>query len=69
MHPIIIDYVIKERQMEVRREVRRQRLLAPYRARRPSLRNWILVAIGDLLIRLGERLKCRYDHKQRVATG
>jgi hypothetical protein len=62
MHPIIIDYVIKERQMEVRREVRRQRLLAPYRARRPSLRNWILVAIG-------ERLKCRYDHKQRVATG
>lgn len=69
MNPIVIDYIIKERQMEVRREARRLRLLAPYRARRTSLRKQILVAIGDLLIRLGERLKCRYDHKQRVATG
>jgi hypothetical protein len=72
MNPLIIDLMIAERSAEMRRDVRRRRLLAQYDAQRLAARRaakvrlWI--ALGDLLIRAGERIKARYTPKARIAT-
>jgi hypothetical protein len=72
MNPLIIDLMIAERSAEMRRDVRRRKLLAQYDAQRLATRSaaqgrfWI--ALGDLLIRIGEGIKMRYKNRTRMVS-
>lgn len=72
MNPLIIDLMIAERSAEMRREVQRRQLLAQYDAQRTTFRRaargrlWI--ALGDLLIRIGERIKMRYKNRNEMVS-
>jgi hypothetical protein len=69
MNPIIIEYILREHRLEVQREAERLRLLASADTGRSFLRRRSLMAAGDLLIRLGAGIKCRYGHRQPVLAG
>jgi len=68
MNPYIIELMLKEKREEMLREAERQRCLALYEADRPRIASRIAVAAGDILIRLGERLKNRYSLKVELPT-
>ena len=69
MNPLMIELLVAERSEEIRREVQRLHLIAQYEAHRsgadsrPALWTRFSVALGELLIRLGERIKSRYANK------
>jgi hypothetical protein len=74
MNPLIIELMVKERSAEIRREVQRRHLIAQYHAHRsaiagrPRIRGRLWIALGDLLIRFGERLKSRYGPDGEIPT-
>lgn len=72
MNPLIIDLMMAERSEEIRRDVQRRRLLAQYDAQRLAARRaaWsrLWIALGNLLIRTGERIKTRYTPKAAIAA-
>jgi hypothetical protein len=72
MNPLILDLMIAERSAEMRREVRRRRLLAQYDAQRLAARRaaWgrLWIALGDLLIRIGEGIKLRYKNRTEMVS-
>ena len=61
MNPYYMDQMIKERRRETEAEARRLRLVAIYGAQNPGLSDRLLLAFGNTLIKLGERLKRRYE--------
>jgi hypothetical protein len=75
MNPLILELMVKERSTEIRREAQRLHLIAQYDAHRSAIagrsRVWarLWIALGDLLIRFGERLKSRHGPHEEMATG
>jgi hypothetical protein len=72
MNPLIIDLMIAERNEEIRRDVQGRKLLVQYNTRRlaarRAARGRIWIALGNLLIRTGERIKTRYTPKAGIAA-
>ncbi|MEE4241209.1 MAG: hypothetical protein V2I36_07070 [Desulfopila sp.] len=60
MNPYIMEVLLRERKGELLREAKRCRLIAEYKTANPSGMARLLATLGDLLIRLGEKLKKRY---------
>ena len=60
MNPLLLELALKEKRREMLDEAGRQRLIAIYNANNPGFRARYQLALGDLLIRLGEKLKSRY---------
>jgi hypothetical protein len=60
----MLDLLMAQRQEEIRREAQRLHLIAQYRAHRsagrPGAWGELWIGLGNLLIRIGERLKSRY---------
>jgi hypothetical protein len=75
MNPLIIELMVKERSAEIQGEVQRLHLIAQYDAHRSAIASrssvWgrLWIALGDLLIRFGERLKSRYGPHEETPTG
>jgi hypothetical protein len=72
MNPLILDLMMAERSAEIRRLVQRRKLLAQYDAQRlaarRAARGRLWIALGNLLIRAGERIKMRYTPKAGIAA-
>ena len=68
MNPYLIDQMIKERQREMIAEAERQRLVTLYNSQNPGRNVRILLALGDLLIRLGQQLKRRYSQPATLGS-
>lgn len=72
MNPYVIEVILREKRDDMLREAERQRRIAEYEAyeaaRNPSKRR-LAVAVGDMLIRLGERLKERNSSKLELPAG
>jgi hypothetical protein len=60
MNPYYIEKTIAERRREMLAEAERLRLVALYNAHNPSPVNRLLLALGEMLIRMGENLKRRH---------
>ena len=60
MNPLLLELALKEKRREMLDEAGRQRLVAIYNANNPGFRARFQLALGDVLIRLGEKLKSRY---------
>jgi hypothetical protein len=60
MNPLLLEVMLKEKRRDLLQEADRQRLLAIYNANNPGLRARVELALGDVLIRLGEKIKRRY---------
>lgn len=60
MNPLLMELTLKEKRRDLLDEARRQRLIAIYNAYNPSWRAMFQLALGNFLIRLGEKLKRRY---------
>jgi hypothetical protein len=60
MNPLFLDVMLKEKRRDLLQEADRQRLVAIYNANNPGLRARFELALGNLLIRLGKRIKRRY---------
>lgn len=75
MNPYVIEVILREKRDDMLREAERQRLIAQYEiyeaARQPPKKRLAVavVAVGDMLIRLGERLKERYASKLELPAG
>jgi hypothetical protein len=59
MNPLLFDVMLKEKRRDLLEEAERQRLVAIYNADNPGRRAELQRALGDFLIRLGEKLKDR----------
>ena len=68
MNPIIMDMMIKERREDMLKEAERLRLVALYEASNPTKKAKIFIALGDILIQTGEKLKQRYNHKVELSA-
>ncbi len=60
MNPLLLELTLKEKRRDLLEEADRQRLIALYNAANPGWRARFQLALGDCLIRLGEKLKRRY---------
>lgn len=63
MNPLILEVIIKDKHEDMLREAHRQRLINQFNLSRgttTSLRKWIFMALGDLLINAGKRLQHHY---------
>ncbi len=60
MNPLLLELTLKEKRRDLLEEAGRQRLIALYNADNPGWRTKFQLALGDVLIRLGERLKRRH---------
>lgn len=73
MNPYVIEVILREKRDDMLREAERQRLIAQYdaarEADRPSSRSRLAVAIGTMLIRLGQRLKEGSPSKLELPAG
>lgn len=69
MNPYIIEIIIRERQQELCREAERQRMVAEWEAANPQEKGRLAIALGNLLIRLGNNLKARYESEQQCRQG
>ena len=63
MNPYVVEQMIREKREDMLREAARQRLIAEYEAGRRTGKGRVWCVVGELLIRLGERLKSRYEEK------
>jgi hypothetical protein len=63
MNPYLLEVMLKEKRQDMLREAERQRMINEYEAANPPVQGRLVIALGDLLIRLGERLKQRYQGK------
>jgi hypothetical protein len=68
MNPLITEMMIKERRNDMLQEAERLRLVALYEADNPPRKARILIALGDLLIRTGEKIKQRYCQTPEIST-
>ena len=68
MNPQVIELMLREKREDMLREAERQRLIALYEEGQPQIDSKIAVVVGDILIRLGERLKKRYGLKVELPT-
>lgn len=68
MNHQIIDMMLREKREDLLREAERQRRIAEYEKNHDTAVNRIGVATGDLLIRLGEKLKARYMGRMDVMS-
>jgi hypothetical protein len=59
MNPLLLEVILKEKRRELLEEADRQRLVAIYNADNPGWRARFQIALGDALIRLGEKIKHR----------
>lgn len=69
MNPYMIDLILKEKREEMLRVSSRLQLLAEHEAGRTKKNGSVGLALGELLIRLGERLKNRYAAGEELAAG
>ena len=60
MNPYYIEILLREKRQELLREALNQKLIAQYEAANPPKRAKMLAALGELLIRFGEKLRSRY---------
>ena len=60
MNPLLLEVLLKEKRRALLEEAARQRLIAAYDSRHPGLRARFQLALGDFLIRLGNKIKRRY---------
>ncbi len=67
MNPLLLETMLKEKRRELLEEAARQRLVATYNAANPGWRAKSQLALGDFLIRMGEKMKARYS--QPLALG
>lgn len=67
MNPMIIEVLLKEQRQDMLQEAERLRLVKLYEANNPKPRGRLLVALGNLLIRLGQRLKHRYEQQVELS--
>lgn len=63
MNPYIIETILREKRADMLKEAERQRLVAQYEAGQQDQKGKLAIALGDILIRLGEKLKSRYSSK------
>jgi hypothetical protein len=75
MNPYVIEVILREKREDMLREAERQRRIAQYEpheahevARQPA-KGRLAVAVGNMLIRLGERLKERYAPQLELPAG
>lgn len=68
MNPVIMEMMIKERRDDMLREAERLQLIALYEANTTPRKARILITLGDLLIRTGEKLKQKYSHTQEISA-
>jgi hypothetical protein len=69
MNPYVIEVILREKRDDMLREAERQRLVAQYEAAQQPPKSRIALTVGDLLIRLGEKLKERYSAKLDLPVG
>jgi len=60
MNPYLVEFMVREKREDLLREAKRQQLIAQYEAGRPRAGHRLALALADLLIRVGERLKRRF---------
>lgn len=68
MNPVIMEMMIKEKRNDMLREAERLQLVSIYETQNPPRKARILITLGNLLIRTGEKLKQRYGHTQEIST-
>ncbi|MGB3211700.1 MAG: hypothetical protein WBB19_13435 [Desulforhopalus sp.] len=59
MNPLIYEVMIEEKRRDMLKEAARQQIITIYNAKNPSRQARMLLALGNFLIRLGERVKRR----------
>lgn len=64
MNPYLLDFELKERRRAMLEEAKRQHLVQLSKVRHPNKTDKLFLALADLLIDLGERLKRRHAHPQ-----
>lgn len=69
MDPYMIDLVLKEKREAMLQDAARLRQLAEYESSRRKTESRLGLAVGEILIRLGERLKNRYEPKVEAPAG
>ncbi len=69
MNPYLIEILLKERRREMLEEASRQRLIKFYNDRHEKRVGKLLLALANLLINIGEKLKHRYAPDERLAEG
>ena len=68
MNPYVIELMIREKREDMLREAERLRLIAEYEAGRKNRNGRVWYAVGELLIRLGERLQNRYGQDVELSV-
>jgi hypothetical protein len=68
MNPIIMEMMIKEKRRDMLQEAERLRLVALYETDNPPKKERIIIALSDLLIRTGEKLKQRHCQTPEIST-
>jgi hypothetical protein len=59
MNPLLLEIILKEKRRELLEEAERQRLVALHNDDNPGRRARLQLALGEFLIRLGEKIKRR----------
>ncbi len=62
MNPYLLEFEIKERRREMLLEANRRHLVKLFNARYPSRTDKLFLALADLLIALGEKIRRRHSH-------
>lgn len=68
MNPYYIEKTLKERRREMLAEAEWRRLVAIYNAHNPSRSDRLLLALGNMLIRIGEGIKRRHGQPGELET-
>jgi hypothetical protein len=69
MNPYLQEFELKERRREMLVEANRRHLINLYNIRYPRRTDKFFLALAELLIGLGEKLKHRYSHHQPLTEG
>jgi hypothetical protein len=69
MNPYLQEFELKERRRQMLAEANRRHLVNLYNARYPRRTDRFLLALAELLIGLGEKLKHRHTHHEPLAEG
>jgi hypothetical protein len=59
MNPLLLEIILKEKRRELLEEAERQRLVALHNDDNPGRRARLQLALGEFLIRQGEKIKRR----------